>query len=266
MNGDKSYSPKQTLYLFTMIELMTVIGIITILAGILLPTLMRSKRSAQSVYCKNNLKQISLSNLMYAETWGNCIPWGADRNTTNLQRWFGKRNSANNSAKYDQKLGPLYPLLKSQEIIGCPEFKMLPTSDAPSQHNGSNGYGYNLYVGTQAYFDDNTSSSAYYSSGILIKNFHDPSNTIMFTDASNAELASCSITYAPFGVSNKATDTNLENDPSIHFLHAKRANISWCDGHVNSQNMGWTIDNEWKDKNIGFFGSSSDNELFNPTY
>ena len=280
MRGTKSHTPKASVYLFTMIELMTVIGIIIIIAGILLPTLMRSKRTAQSVYCKNNLKQISLANLMYADTWERCIPWGADKNSTNLQRWFGRRKSDSNSAEYNHKLGPLYLYLKSEEIIKCPAFEVQASDPPPSVENGSNGYGYNFYVGTQAYFETNSTSSAYYSSGILIQNFNDPSNTVMFSDAamnvdsagniqpnsSKGEVASYSITYAPFGVTNKTTDTNLVNDPSIFFLHERRANISWCDGHVDSQSMVWTPDNGWKKKKLGFFGTSSDNALFNPAY
>ena len=280
MRGTKSYTPTKSVYLFTMIELMTVIGIIIILAGILLPTLMQSKRSAQSVYCKNNLKQISLANFMYADTWERCIPWGADKNSKNLQRWFGRRTVDSNSAKYNHKLGPLYPFLKSEEIIRCPEFEIQLSDPPPSVENGSNGYGYNFYIGTQAYFETDPTSNAYYSTGILIQNFHDPSNTVMFSDAamninsfgniqsnsSTGELASYSITYAPFGVANKTTDTNLVNDPSIFFLHERRANISWSDGHVNSQSMDWTHDNGWKKKKLGFFGSSSDNALFNPAY
>ena len=267
---------------FTIIELMTVLSIIMILAAVLIPSLMKSKKSALSVSCKNNLKQLALSNFMYASAWNHCVAWGSDagKNSTNLQRWYGRRKSTANNAVYNAKEGPLYKYLKGEDIIRCPEFELQLDPDTPSLENGSHGYGYNLYVGTLAYSVADLESEACYRTGISMNDFHDPSNTVMFSDAAmnvnsagimesnspRGTLASCSTTYAPFGVSDTKTDTNLRNDPSIHFLHENRANISWSDGHVSSEHLEWAPDDGWKRKKLGFFGSSSDNSLFNPKF
>ena len=58
---------------FTLIELLVVITLIAILAALLLPALASAKHHAKDVNCVSNLKQLTLSGLMYMDETGQTI-------------------------------------------------------------------------------------------------------------------------------------------------------------------------------------------------
>src|SRR5437762_3415454 len=52
---------------FTLLELLTVISIVSVLAGLLLPSLCRGKPQASRVVCLNNVYQLGLTWRLYAD-------------------------------------------------------------------------------------------------------------------------------------------------------------------------------------------------------
>ena len=60
---------------FTLVEMLVVMAIISILAGILLPALNMARKAGRRTACGSNLKQIGTAMLDYSQTYGNQFPY-----------------------------------------------------------------------------------------------------------------------------------------------------------------------------------------------
>lgn len=81
---------------FTLVELLTVIAVIALLASLLLPALARAKGTAKKIVCIGNLKQVGLLNLKYLQDYGYYAPeeyyqggasWGWHSMLGKLEGW-----------------------------------------------------------------------------------------------------------------------------------------------------------------------------------
>lgn len=77
---------------FTILELLIVIGIIAILAGVLLPALNSARRKAKDMSCVSNMKQIGIALNGYADDWASYTPLAEDdgNSPTPYYKWQDK--------------------------------------------------------------------------------------------------------------------------------------------------------------------------------
>lgn len=274
---------------FTLVELLIVIGIVSILMALLLPALARAREKARSIQCASNLRQLYLANAMYAsEHDGQYCPDAPDIDTTNLVRWHGVREKISGDVwdavytDYDPKKGPLAEYLPDARVKECPVFFEYKRQGQVSSafESGTGGYGYNgAYVGGSYHLYD-WFDSARYTTTALDSRVFEPSTTIMFADAAYP-LEEGLIEYGelappyfpspenPTGAPDDPEDPAWPASPSIHFRHNRRVNVVWCDGHISSEPWGWAhsqINNPFHNGDnyrwgVGWFGPK-DNRYF----
>jgi general secretion pathway protein G len=106
---------------FTLVELLTVIGIIAVLAAIIFPVFSAAKRRGKAATCVSNVHQIGLSILAYAEDNGDQFPFAVDPSDKFTPQIWARSPDW-------QALIPTMPFLqevlqpyeKSREIWKCP--------------------------------------------------------------------------------------------------------------------------------------------------
>jgi prepilin-type N-terminal cleavage/methylation domain-containing protein len=113
---------------FTLIELLVVIAIIAILAGMLLPALIRAREEGHRAVCKENCSQVGKSIAMYTQNNREFYPftWLPANHPADTQAqatdWLGWNNFRSATS-----IALLYPgYLKSTNVFKCPSMEDKP--------------------------------------------------------------------------------------------------------------------------------------------
>lgn len=252
--------PARVASAFTLIELLVVTSVIAVLAALLMGGLQAARAKGDATACVSNLRQLAAANLAYtAEHDGYYV---AAHDLGNAVRWHGVRRGAGQA--FDPTQGPLAPYLGGEGRVKiCPTFRDA-LKGAQTFEEGTGGYGYNAtYVG-------GTPADTF--TPARLANVPQPARTVMFTDTAFAraeglqEYAFCE----PRRWVNPAGKLRSKLIPSVHFRHAERANVAWCDGHVSAEEPSELGSSDayyggqpgkWK---LGWFGPEANNGYWNP--
>jgi len=114
---------------FTLIELMIVVAIIAILAGILIPNFVNARAQAQTSACESNLRSIATAmELMYADLQTYSMPVGSGAQAADPASFGGANNPYLNNTPHDPAGTPtstytITPQTLNNEpgyVIACP--------------------------------------------------------------------------------------------------------------------------------------------------
>lgn len=213
---------------FTLIELLTVIAIIGVMAGILIPTLGRMRKSAQSATCTTGLREVGAAVLMFAgENKGRApIPdsaasGGKGHWHVQIAPYFGVDFSADASADDRRKV-------KVGQPAGCPLALNYASGGDVQGIGASYGWtGVPIVAGMPAL-----------QAGVYLNQVPNPGRTIMIAERWGKNTAGTRDTNwyvsPPYVIAPLNTDeTDAGGVPgALRISHGGRTNVLFFDGHV----------------------------------
>jgi prepilin-type N-terminal cleavage/methylation domain-containing protein/prepilin-type processing-associated H-X9-DG protein len=210
---------------FTLIELLVVVAIIAMLMAVLIPSLARAKEQGREVYCQNNLKQMHIAAMMYAESYRNFYPISIysrySENEISQFCWdFTTRQFR--SGQVEVSSGILWQGDTLEKVQQCPSFK----GSANMFADPYTGYNYNTsFIGRGEY--EAVPQPA------RVQDVQRPSGCVLFGDGQTLDGAN-KFMRSPLRTAFDSTFSGRYGGTQ-GFRHSGSTNIVRCDGSVSSK-------------------------------
>ena len=142
--------------------------------------------------------------------------------------WFGWIGPGTEEQRaYNLACGAIYPYVKNTDVRLCPSLGYALAQFKLKATNMVFSYGYNFYLSTLPG-----------KPPVNAAKLHQPAQTALFADAAQVNNF-----QAPASRSNPMLEefyyidletnySNPNNYPNGHFRHSRKANVTFCDGHV----------------------------------
>jgi prepilin-type N-terminal cleavage/methylation domain-containing protein len=118
---------------FTLIELLVVIAIISLLIAILLPVLNQVKYQAHRAACAGNLRQVGVAIHMYAEDFGDTIPFGPEGRPVTGSNFYTVTGDVTSLLSLEDGAPVGLGLLLDGYLAHQPTVLFCPGADQPSE-------------------------------------------------------------------------------------------------------------------------------------
>lgn len=212
---------------FTLVELLVVISIIIILAGMLLPALAKSRETAKTKYCVNGLKQYCYAMTMYLNDNGGFFSPTSTNNPPEHPTY--RKQFAEFIFGYNDYVGAAKDRSKSK-IMQCPTW----VGDGPFYTDGAGGYYMYSYNYNYNYIGRG-------SNPVKIVKVRKPSTTLLFGEpgylsgfgASQRIVGAVHMT-PPFYDRPGALWGGGQGNQFLRHQNETTTNVGWVDGHVKT--------------------------------
>jgi len=95
---------------FTLVEVLVVVAIIVVLAGILFPVFFGAEEKSRQVACLSNLRQLGHAFAMYRNDYDGYMPYMV----------LAGRDPVTKTLTYYRWINAIYPYVKNAEVFACP--------------------------------------------------------------------------------------------------------------------------------------------------
>lgn len=212
----------RTVAAFTLVELMVVVAVVAVLAGLLLPAVARARSAAHAARCASNLRQYALAARMYWDDHGGrAFSERTVRTNGGWRYWFGwLEDGAEGERAFVASDGALWPYLASRTLGTCPGLVRSASRFKAKARGAAAGYAYNLLLGPRG------------GPAVLMTAVSGPSTLAVFCDGGQVnDFQAPASAEHPMLEEFYYFDTNALS-ATVHFRHGGRAQVAFADGHV----------------------------------